>query len=575
MPPKRRKVKAKAKRRVENGQAAAAVAQVQTTNDAIDHNAGANRKRRPADDAPTSENGSADSSSKESGTNHRGSRAERREIIDRMRSDPRYATVDKAEAQRLREEVASKLVVMDTDTGEQREVDVSNKDDIEYLIKNQGADVLSRDEEALGKFPKDMKTGMVALRRENLPDDLNNTGVLPLGALALKKYMRDAANSLSDILLWMPLINVPVFTPKLQQLLMVDTPTWPTQDSFQQLRTYIAVLKLLTHSETTRTRGREALDWLATRVEDRTVAREDIACIFEHASFKPQPRAIDEVGEDDDDGGEMWVRQMYHDHLRNFDDRTYASEHIDELYTTVLTVERYDGAPWVKQDIVFAEDIMEEHVAAGQQLCAEVGGAIDQIEDQTDAAAILGVVMTYTVRLLRLYEVAIMRVLSHASLIGDTIPEKYFGELASKTDVLPEPGEVHVAVRKLVRSGREEITKVRAEAIGVDIPPPNSVHESDEDNAHADVVPSIEELYFYVHDFLNYNANEESDLVEVVERMQNAVHITEPAPIVEGMSVPEGDAEVNDADAVQVAEGDIEVDSADAVQAADDDETMS
>ena len=480
----------------------------------------------------------------------RGSLPAKAELIARMRADPQFAPVDRDEAERLRQEFQRKIVIMDQTTGEEREVDVSLPEDVDYLAREQNTDVLARTEGTTGA-PKDLSTGMMCLSRAMLPKDLNETGVLPLRAFELKKYMRDNANSLSDILLWLPLINIPVFTPKLQMLLMLDTPTWPTQDSFQQLRTYIAVLHIIYRSETVSKCRDAALNWLSDRVEARTVTRDDIELVMANAVFK------DDIVYEEDEGGEVEkrVERLRWEPMAKFDESQLTVDDIDSLHEHILTVVKYEGAAWAPEGRVFGEDVMAEHIKAGQLLCEDVGIQLDQVVNEHDTVTMFSIVRNYTLRFLRLYEASIMRLLSQASLIGDTIPQKYFGGLCSPEKLTPDADDVHVTVRKTVRAAREEISQARAEAMCRAAPAPATIVENRAGYEGCnvakslihDVEPSHEELVSYFA-FVNFYAQDEHDLVEVMERLQKSMHIVEPAEVVEGMSVP--NVEVEDGDDV-------------------------
>lgn len=466
--------------------------------------AGANRKRR-AETADASES----LASTEAAARVR--KATTREIVERMRQTQGFLSETEVESARA---MAHKVTLANPRTGEEREFDLSKPEDIDELAGEHGTNVMSTDDASLGQKPQDMFTGMIALRRENLPDNVNTTGVLPLSGFELKKYMRDSANSLSDILLWMPLLNIPVFTPKLLTLIMLGTPTWPTQDSFLLLRTYIAVMKILMYAETTRTRKNVALNWLSDRFKSKMLSREDLEAFLDRMVLKVDPNKAD--AED----VIAWHQEISRYQLERFDEEEYSEDLINDLHKAVRTTTDDAHMPW-HTDAVCAEDIMEEHTTAGTRLCEEIGQAMEACNFYVDE---LEVMNRYTARMLRLYEVAIMRLLSHASVVGPTIPDELFGELASKEDVWPTQADVHFAVAKQVREGRAEITRIRAEAMGKTAP------------ATRDIFPSSEEMTFFAKEFVNYHADEEQDLVEVIQRMQDSVHISEPAPIVEDVS---------------------------------------
>lgn len=510
---------------------------------------GASRKRRPARNDGVDER---DQDAVEDDLRERKPSSMNKVQLRRLREDQCAKQVNEDEAEALRKQFQKMLVVIDEKTGAEREIDVSKPADLEYMAREQNVDVLARQDGVHG-MPKDMRTGMISMAKNELPGDLNSTGVLPLSGFQVKLFMRDAANSIADILMWMPIIPIPVFTPKLLNLIMLGTPSYPTQDSFQLLKTYIAVLQLFNAGETVHKRGRAAFEWLCQRIEDNSVTRDDVTRIADNVTFKHETE--DTVRAD--------VLRL--SLLQKFDADELTVESAAEFIPFVATVARYDGAEWAPSDRVFADDIMEEHSSSGSELCAEVGVVVDRALEAFDATIILGIVQHYTLMFLRLYEASIMRMLQEASKLGDTIPLKYFGDLASPADRIPDASEVHLSVRESVRKAREFLADVRNETmdLGVTVahnaPAESNKTDTDElaDAAHNDCVPTVEELYAYLA-FVNYHASDENALVNAVARIQTAVHVVEPKEIVEGISVADvqeeavAESAVGTTDAVEV-----------------------
>ena len=455
-----------------------------------------------------------------------------KDTLQRIRGDQRFARVDEDEADALRKQFESTLVILDEETGEPREYDTKKPADLEYLAREKNMNVLARADGVHG-LPDDMRTGMVSMQKDELPEDFNSTGVLPLSGFQVKYYMRDEANTFADILMFAPIMPIPVFTPKLLNALMLGTPTFPTQDSFQLLKTYMAVLQLLRGSVTTRSRARDAVEWLCNRTEEHSITREDVARFTDNATFRcsiDDPTAADVL--------RMSVVQKFD--AGELDD----VDGIREFLPYIATVARYDGAGWAPAGRVFADDVMEEHAEQGIALCAEVGAIVERAlaTDPIDYTAVLGVVQHYTLRFLRLYETSIMRMLEEASKIGATVPRMYFGDLASPIDRVPAPEEVHISVRDSVRKAREFLTQVRNETLDLGVAvahnPAREPETAPTDVEHNDCVPSIEELSAFIS-FVNYHADDEATFANSVARMQAAVHVVEPKELVEGLSVPE------------------------------------
>lgn len=451
------------------------------------------------------------------------------------REDRRFKRADEDEAEKMRKQFESTLVLLDEETGESREFDTKSEADLAFLAREKDMDVLSRTDGVHG-MPEDMRTGMINITKAELPEDINTTNVLPLSGFQMKSFMRDMANTFADILMFTPIIPIPVYTPKLLNLLMLGTPSPPTQDSFQLLKTYMAVVHLLLAGDSTRKRSRSAIDWLCTRVEDRSLTRTDVERFAAHVQFR--------CAVDDPDADDVLRRSL----LLKFDAGDLADvDSIRAFAPFIATVHRYDGAGWMGGGRVFGEDVMEEHTERGITLCEEVGDVVDRAlaADPIAYTEVFGVVQIYTLRFLHLYETTIMRLLEEASIIGATIPRKYFDGLSSPTDRVPEPAEAHLIVCASVRAAREFLTVVRNETLdlGVQVvhntPKPDVVlkRQTTEDNAHNDCVPTVQELHAYLA-FVNYHADDASVFAESVARMQQAVHSVVANELIEGISVP-------------------------------------
>lgn len=491
------------------------------------------RKRRPADSAATADaalapttTATADTPMK-SALEQRGASSMNKSTIARLRADSRFKRVDEDEAEELRRAFESKLVVVDDETGEKRECDVSNADDRAYLAEKKHMQIMARKEGTANEPPESMATGMIGMSKDDLPDDMNNTDMFPFSALQLQMYMRDNANTLTDILMTLPLIPIPVMTPRLLNFIMLDTPTFPTQDSYNLLKIYISVLQLIFHGETVRRRTKTALGWLAGRLEDKTLQRDDVLAVANHMRFRC---------EIDDPAAADLLRNSF---VQKFDMSEFSEAAIWEYSTYLSTVIPYDGAAWAALDRgVFADEVMDQHNAAGQNLCMAVGQQLDMAKDHK---AVLEIVQDATARTLRLYEASILRLLSHAAFV-DTIPECYFGDMCSKLDAaIVKDDDVHMDVREKVLESRKHITKVRSEAFTGDV----------RDVSHlvgTPCIPSTEEFNAYMA-FINYNAEEPEDLAAAMARMQAVAHVVEPKEIIEGVSIEDKDVIEGVADA--------------------------
>jgi hypothetical protein len=90
---------------------------------------------------------------------------------------------------------------------------------------------------------QDAPNDVLYLPHENLPDETKRSDLLPVPEPVLEEHMADNRHDVDRILLWMPMLPMPVFTPRLAMLL-TGKPSWPTSDSMALLHLYVVVLRV-------------------------------------------------------------------------------------------------------------------------------------------------------------------------------------------------------------------------------------------------------------------------------------------------------------------------------------------
>ena len=191
-----------------------------------------------------------------------------RAVYERMTKDRNFSRLRDDEIEQARRAIEEKLSITDETTGERRAADLKNEDDLRRLTEEANVYVLTDPSKAGGAGdgrPSDMKRGFVRLNPATLPSDLNPHRLLPVYQAILADEFSVHRNSADDIFMWMPLVNVPVYTSTLLMLLTGE-PVSPTSDSFSVMRVYNVVVRFLANVDFTRSRLRTCLAWLRTRL---------------------------------------------------------------------------------------------------------------------------------------------------------------------------------------------------------------------------------------------------------------------------------------------------------------------
>lgn len=281
-------------------------------------------------------------------------------------------------------------------------------------------------------------------RQEDLPQDFDLQGVLPMSTQELSERFGRDQLAIDRFIIWSPFINMPVYTSKLA-MLITGEPTWIVSDSMKVVRLYYVVMRWLLGATFTRSRLRTALDWLCDQAESGKLRREDVVQFAENASTRREDRDA-------------------HALVKRFDKRRgkLSTVDIEKIVNKegITAVKACEPSPW-KGDKIFREDIEEDHRKRMQSL---TGMLSDQLvmQPKGDYHGRLSVLVYVTLHFLRAYEIAILRLLSEASMI-QVVPSKYAQGLATPIPKMPADGLLLPPKEVTSKRLQEEIrTEIRA-----------------------------------------------------------------------------------------------------------------
>ncbi len=412
-------------------------------------------------------------------------------VSARMKNDIRYRKLTTNELYELENHFGS-LLNIDDGNGNSHTANLNDENDMKQLCATNNVFVYT------GKETKLPLHGYVSLRYETLPQEfqiqLKKMEILPLQPEILKDQISVNRNNVDDIMLWFPLINLPVFTSSLTMLLTMEA-VFSVSDSFSMFRLYITIILLLNSVDFTKSRKVFAINWLSNLFQSKKLTKDHLVKFAENAILK--------------EGSSSFVSP--NDLITAFNENRLTLENIERLKDYLKDVRKWNECEWAN-DIVFREDIIEENTNDKKELLQELYEKINEIVDQKNAEdwykKVVDVIYNLTFKYLHCYEICIMRLLEDASF-NPTIPEKYRTDLATKIDI-PSTEYINHEIEKLLIKHREDINKIRntillkTESIQKNENKEDSLFQPEKG------MPTLPQIYSYIS-FLEYYADTEED----------------------------------------------------------------
>lgn len=409
-------------------------------------------------------------------------------IYDRMKKDPRFQKVEEEEIRKIQEKFYSLLSITDHDTGKSRLANLKDEKDLKELCTTRN--VFVRKSGSEGQLPSDPKTGYISLRHETLSEDfqraIQEAGLLPIVPAILKDEMETHKNSVDDIILWFPLINVPVYTSNLIMLLTGEA-VLPVSDSFSMFRLYITIIRFLGSVDFTKSRKFTVINWLGNLFQSKKLKRKQLVKFVKNAILKDDKELL----------------ASPNDLLIAFDEKRLNLQDILRLKDYLKDVKKYDCG-W-SNNRIFREDIIEENIIDKKELCEQLYNKINEIDSQNAQDwynKMIDIIYIFTFKYLHCYEICIMRLFEDAS-IKPTIPQRHRTDLATKPNI-PLTEHINSEFEKLLLKNRKEITTIRNEIL---------IKTMDSDTIpiiHKQGMPTLSEINSFIS-FLTYYAKTEED----------------------------------------------------------------
>lgn len=328
--------------------------------------------------------------------------------------------------------------IIDPETGERRVANLDDEGDQQLLLEQNQVRVLSTTAGGEKGQNTDPRTGFVAMRPSDYPPGFLSGNILPINPMMLGAGVMAVQDELREVFLFMPLIPMPVRTPPLY-LMITGSEEWCTQSSFHILQFYAAALRLISTSETVRTRRHTACEWLKECVAQGEVSAVDLQAFVEAVEFK--------------DGVAHAPQDMLNVVL--------APDIVETFCGCVEAVKKVDHEPWrFPPEVVFAEDVLEDKAQWGEVMSEGISHSMDEaVATQMSRGDTVEMLYAFTFTALHHYEITILRLMTEASLtpvMEGTFPMDF----VSPTQP-PQPHELHELLVGPLSEALEAITQAR------------------------------------------------------------------------------------------------------------------
>ena len=446
----------------------------------------------------------------------------------------------------FKKEILSHLMIDDPKTGESRIADFDNEEEMKILSAK--TSVMVKTPKTINNgFPKEPSTGMMLMKKKNLPKDLNTHGLLPIQPGTIAKNYEEHGQKITEMILFWPVLNLPVHVSNLF-LLMNGRESTCIVNSFSAFKWYMMSLKWLANVDFIRSRKVVALEWLFDQIDKKTLKKKDLALLVKN---------IDSTFDDDKDvGSSLFTKPtsesytLYpNDLIERFAEGKLCCDDVKAVYKTVKKVNRYDNCPWKgdndkRKRLVFIEDLLQEQNTDALEIqnaflqhvteirSKIIGDNTENMKDREDEyfQEVIKHMYIFTLDLLNCYEFFIRRAFDEANLEGPIFTPKYVRSFRTRRD-LPPASFIGKRMAEIIVNERRNICDIRDKALR------NTVRDTtpSKENKTEDLIalclnPALDPMTMHSFQaFLDYNVEGNEELVagadavhKVLEDFQNA-----------------------------------------------------
>lgn len=428
-------------------------------------------------------------------------------IKDRMKKDPRFRKTTDEKKKEIEEYFDRLLTIKDENGQSERRADLNNPDDMQKLAET--VNVFVKGEKEPQKQLSDIQTGVLGLGPNNFPKDIamgmNKSKILPIFGVIQKEEFNLQLNSVDDILVLVPLISLPVYTPKLVMLATGER-FFSVADSFSILRYYIVLIKVLGKVDFTKSRKLAAITWLQVRLNNRKLTKKELKDFADNTIILEDKVNL----------------ASPHDLIKSFEEGTLDFTKIENLKKYIKEVKKYKNE-WDKGQ-TYREDIVEEHREFKIELVEELNKKIDaeNLNPVKDYDRIVKALYEMTFKFLNCYEIQIMRLYEEACIKPCKLKD-FRADLVTKP-ACPNLEEINEETIQGIKKSRELFTRLRNQFLSkIEVEEGTKIHPA---------YPTNLEIHGYLK-FLEYNAKTSEDFRNDVAALKSVIETKNRAERIE------------------------------------------
>ncbi len=285
-----------------------------------------------------------------------------------------------------------------------------------------------------------MCKGGVAIFSHNFPPEyrepLEKEPLIPIEEQYLNFLLKENDDMIQHILLYYPLLPIPVFTPKLFLLLMGQIYP-PTIDSFTILRYYEVVLMFLQKADITRSCKKIAISWFKKALKKGTLTLDDLTKFEQNSSFRI-PCTLSE----------------------KFKEKKLESKHLDEHKKQIRHTNKYE-CEW-QENVEYMEDVIDDYAKKKGEITERMYKTLETLEkvDPLPEDEIMNVIQKYTYQYILALEMTICKLYQEASLFPCLVPALR-EEIVVVVGKFPTANELHETTESMCENRTQNLNALR------------------------------------------------------------------------------------------------------------------
>ena len=283
--------------------------------------------------------------------------------------------------------------------------------------------------------------GGVAIYPHNFPreyrEPLEKEILIPIETQHLTFILKENEDIIQHILLYYPLLPIPIYTPKLF-LLLTGQIYPPTIDSFSILRFYEIVLVFLQKADITRSCKKIAIFWFKKALKRGTLTLDDLTKFEQNTSFRI-PSTLSE----------------------KFKEKKLESKHLDEHKKQILRINKNNYECEWKEDVEYMEDVIDDYEKKKAEITEKMYKILKPIENvfPSPEDETMNIIQKFTYKYILALEMTICKLYQEASLYPCLVPA--LREEIVVVAKFPTANEMHETTKSMCDTTTKDVNALR------------------------------------------------------------------------------------------------------------------